>query len=351
MTRSRRAAPRLSRLSRLVCAALAALVLVLAAAYPERTAHAAEPAHIFMILWRGETRVERGFRAHMADAGLPVTYSIRNLDRDISRLPEVLAEARRTRPDLIYTWGTSITLGTVGRHDAVDPGRHITDIPVVYALVSDPWGTGIAPPRDGPAVGRPMVTGASHIAPLEAQIRAIRAYLPMDHLGVVYNPAEPNSIANLAALKRLTADLGFEVLEAPAPKGDDGLPDPSAIPDLVADLAERGADVLYIGPDNFIGAHHDTLTSAGIGHGLPAFTGTELEIRSGNAMFGLVSPYELVGRLAALKAHRILVDGADPATLPAETLERFTYVIRLPVAHKMGLYPPLLLLSYAEVIR
>ncbi|MBN2752340.1 MAG: ABC transporter substrate-binding protein, partial [Rhodospirillaceae bacterium] len=198
---------------------------------------------------------------------------------------------------------------------------------------------------------RVNLTGVSHIAPLSVQINAIRAYLPLDRLGIVYNPKETNSLANVAALRVLAATLRFRLLEAPVPSRADGRPDAAAIPALVADLARRGAQVLYIGPDSFVGNNRDALTEAGLVHGIPAFTATELEIREGQAMIGLVSRYDAVGRLAAIKAKQILVDHIAPQMLPVETLRRFSYIVRLPVAARLKLYPPLPLLEYAEVIR
>lgn len=331
---------------RSVLAAVLALLLWSAGALPAAAADA--PFRIVMILWRGETEVEQGFRAYMADAGLKIDYDVRNLDRDLSRLPAVLEDVRANPPDLVYTWGTSITLGTAGRHD--DPeGSRVGAVPVVFALVSNPWKTGIMPPE--PQRGRANVTGASHIAPLEAQIRAIRTYRPFKRLGVVYNPKEANSVTNVENLRRVGDQAGIQILEAPAPLDSAGEPLPDSIPALVAGLADKGAEILYIGPDNFVGAHHEALTAAGIERGLPSFTGTELEIRRGNAMFGLVSRYDMVGRLAASKAAAILRDGTPAAAMPAETLQRFSYLIRLPVARSLELYPPLLLLEYAEIIQ
>jgi putative ABC transport system substrate-binding protein len=58
----------------------------------------------------------------------------------------------------------------------------------------------------------------------------------------------------------------------------------------------------------------------------------------------------MVGRLTAAKAQAILLERRSPAEIPVETLERFTYLIRLPVAQRLRLYPPLPLLRYAEII-
>lgn len=332
MTLSRRA---------LLTAAAGAFAL---AAAPRAKATNRQP-RITMLLWRGETEVEHGFRAELADLGVTAEITVINLDRDLSALPAALEVIRADAPDLVYTWGTGITLGTVGRWDAVDPARHLTDIPVLFTMVAAPWTTGVAPP---PGQVRPNVTGTTHIAPLAAQIAAIRAFGPMTHLGIVYNPEEPNSISNVAELNDLARRHGFTLLEAPVEAG--GATDPDSIDGLVADLHGRGAQVLYLGPDNFVGTHRHRLTEAGFAHGLPTFTATELEIRDGDALFGLVSRYDQVGRLTARKARTILIDGTPPSDIPVETLERFSYIVRMSSARRLDLYPPLPLLDYAEVI-
>jgi len=336
--------------------ALAGLIALAAAGTLATSAPVATPAkadgrafQIMMILWRGETPVERGFREQLASRGVKADFLVRDLERDLGRLPAVLDEVRRTRPDLVYTWGTGVTLGTVGRWDAADRTPYIGNLPVVFAMVAAPGPTGIAPPPGAPR--RPNVTGVSHIAPLPAQIKAIRAYLPLARLGIVYNPAEPNSMANVEELRAAAPEMDFALLEAPVPPDATGAPDPASLPGLVGRLSKDGAQILYIGPDTFIGNHRDELTAAGLAHGIPCFTATELEIRESNAMLGLVSPYEAVGRLAAEKARKILIEGQPPSASPIETLEHFSYIIRLPVALRLRLYPPLPLLDYAEVIR
>lgn len=309
----------------------------------------AAPPRIAMILWRGETEVERGFRNYLAERKVDAHIEVHDLDRDLTRLPEVLKRLRANPPDLVYTWGTSITLGVAGPWNARNPDKYLQGVPILFTMVAAPEETGIAPPPAAPV--RRWITGVSHIAPLDAQINAMRSYLPLNKLGIVFNPLEANSRSNVEALRQQARTQHFSLLEAPLPIGQDGQPEAAAIPRLVRDLAKRGAQLLYIGPDSFIGIHRDTLTAAGIANGLPCFTATELELRAGEAMFGLVSRYDMVGRLTAAKAMAILLERRSPAEVPIETLERFTYLIRLPVAQRLKLYPPLPLLRYAEIIK
>ena len=109
------------------------------AADPDRAPRAArlgKPFRIYAITFRGMTDVEKGFEEYFASRKIPVQIAYRDLNRDASRMPALLEEIRATRPDLIYTWGTSVTLGVVGPFDNIDLKKHISDIPVVFTLVA-----------------------------------------------------------------------------------------------------------------------------------------------------------------------------------------------------------------------
>jgi len=57
------------------------------------------------------------------------------------------------------------------------------------------------------------------------------------------------------------------------------------------------------------------------------------------------------GRLTAHKAQQILRQRMAPAAIPIETLARFTYLVNMPVAARLELYPPLKVLNYAELLK
>jgi len=65
---------------------------------------------------------------------------------------------------------------------------------------------------------------------------------------------------------------------------------------------------------------------------------------------GLVSRYYSVGQFTAHKAEQILIGKQAAETIPIETLKRFSYQIRISVAEKLKLPPPLPMLSYAEIL-
>lgn len=301
---------------------------------------------ILMLLWRGETQVEAGFKSYLQENELPFDLIIRDAGQDPARIPELVAEARRLQPDLVYTWGTTLTLGVVGPYDQADP-KQLTGIPVVFTMVAYPVESRIVPAFA--SSGR-NVTGTTHTVPVEAQIKAIRAYRPLRRLAVLYNPTEPNSVINISELHRVAQNLDFDLLAEPVPLNSAGRPDPETLPKLVNQLAMREPQFLYMGPDTFIGEHRQTLTREALRHHLPVFAATERPIFDSDITLGLVAPYWHLGRFAAFKVEQILLDGRPPQTIPIETLHRLTYFVKLPVARQLNLYPPLAILNYAEVL-
>jgi putative ABC transport system substrate-binding protein len=311
-------------------------------------ARAAAPFQIAMILWRGETDVEKGFRDYLQAHNIDANITVLNVDRSMARLPAAIAKAKAMRPDLVYTWGTGPSLGVIGQYDKVSAADNITDIPVLFTMVTSPTGSRIIAQ---PGKSGRNVTGVSHIAPLEAQIRAMRDYRQVSRLAVLYNPTESNSVLVIKRLQTLLPPENIELIAEAVPLDDSGQPRADTLPALVAKVAQREPQFLYIGPDSFIGDNRDVITGEGINHGLPTFTGTELEIRTSRAMVGLVTNYYALGKFAGYKAEQILVDKIPVGDIPIETLRHFTYMVKISVAQTLGLYPPIGLLDYAEIVQ
>lgn len=305
-------------------------------------------ARIFMILFRGPTPVERGFKDYFKSHGIEAEFIERDVALDVGKVPALVAEARALKADLIYTWGTPVTLAVVGKEKDVSPERHVTDIPVVFTMVASPENSGLVSTRK--SSGRNL-TGTSHVVPLDQQLSAMRAYRKFERVAVIFNPTEPNSVLNVKELRAAAPRSGFTLVERAVPLDSEGKPQPAALPGIVEALARQKVQVLYIGPDSFLATHRQLLTEAALEQRLPSFSATESLLREGKALFGLVSGYENVGRLTAFKAAQILEQNIPPRDIPIETLARFSYLVNMSVAADIGQYPPLKVINFAEVIR
>jgi putative ABC transport system substrate-binding protein len=326
-----------------LAATLPTSILAQSAGAPKRV----RPYRIYAITFRGMTEVEKGFSDYFASRKIPVEIIYRDLNRDDSRMPAMLEEIRSVKPDLIYTWGTSVTLGVVGPHDGVVPGKHITDIPVVFTLVAAPTLAKIVTDLKNP--GR-NVTGVTHVGPTDAQIRAMAQYRSFNTLGVLYTPTEKNSVVVLEDIRRLGKEMGFHTVERTFRLDASRKPIADGAADLVRELKEAGAQWLYLPPDSYLGSLAEAvIIPTAMQLGLPTFASTEQLMQAG-ALSGLVSRYYNVGQFTAYKAEQILVQKTAAGAVPVETLKRFSYQIRMPAAKRLNLPPPLPMLSYAEII-
>jgi putative tryptophan/tyrosine transport system substrate-binding protein len=327
--------------------ALLAVALTLVADGDARAQIGTRPYRIYAITFRGMTDVEKGFQDYFSARRIPVQITFRDLNRDNSRMPGFLEEIKRTKPDLVYTWGTSVTLGVVGTYDQVDPQVNITDIPVVFTLVAAPVLAKIV--RDLKTPGR-NVTGVYHVAPTEAQIRAMASYRPFKTLGILYTPTEQNSVVVVEEVREVSKRLGFSVIARPLKLDANKKVTAEGAPEMVRELKQQNAEWLYLPPDSFLGTiAQKVVVPAAMAVGLPAFASTEQLMETG-AVAGLVSRYHAIGQFTAYKAEQILVNKVAPAKIPVETLTRFALQVRMDVADKLKLPPPLPMFNYAELI-
>ena len=306
----------------------------------------AHPFRIYMALWRGWEEAAQGFKDYFANQGIPVELIVRDAAQDPSRLPGFVAEAKSLHVDMVFTWGTSVSLGMLGSGPHPDPDKYVTDIPAVFAIVSQPVETGLVP--DYRSSGR-NITGTTYLVPVETQLNLIESYRTFKVLGMVYNPLERNSLVAIDEIKRLGRAMGFTLLALPADVVD-GKPSAASIPAKVAELKAGHADFLYIPPDTFLNVNRDTLTAAALDQKLPSFAAAENPVVDSKAMFGGVYRYYTVGQLTALKAAQILTGGRKPADIPIDPPKRLSILINMPVVRSLEFYPPMKLLGLAEVV-
>lgn len=327
-----------------LCCILAAIGL---AADGEAVAQGQKRFRIYAITFRGMTDVERGFQEYFAARRIPVQITFRDLNRDPSRMPGFIEEIRATRPDLIYTWGTSVTLGVVGPFDAIDRAKHITDIPVVFTLVAAPVLAKIVPDLKNP---KRNVTGVFHVAPTETQIRAMASYRPFKSIGIIYTPTEQNSVVVVDEIREVARKQGFTVVTKPFNLDAAKKVTAEGAPEMIRELKEQRVDWLYLPPDSFLGTQAQKLIiPAAMQYQLPTFASTEQLVETG-ALIGLVSRYHSIGQFTAYKAEQILVQKLPASRIPVETLTRFSLQVRMDVAEALKLPPPLPMFNYAEFI-
>ena len=302
---------------------------------------------VYMVLWRGVTDAERGFMDALMGQNHPVEFIVRNAAKSRDTLKKIRADILRQQPDLVYSFGTTVTSVLAGTEAKAEPGVNITDIPLVFNIVADPKGAGIVSDYEHPSRN---VTGTSHLVPMSTQVAAMQEMEQVNTVAVIYNPKEKNSTLQVQALKKATDNAGLKLVAFALPDSEDSKA--TIYFDTFAQmLKEEQVDVAYLPSDSFLISHAKSLVKAVHNVDVPLFSATEGPIRSAGAYMGIVSRYYNVGQFAAYKAGQLLFNGKQVSEVPVQTLKRFTVIVNMDSAKSLDIYPPVTIMQTAEVIR
>lgn len=304
---------------------------------------------IHMVVWRGCEEACEGFIRYFEDRDLPVRVDVTDVARDKDLLPEVQARLIAERPDLVVTWGTTVSRSILGTRSEHGRGSALGDIPALFMIVADPVGSDLVESYE--TSGRDHVSGVRNRVPEEVQLRLMFEYFRPERLGVLNHPGELNSTLNTENLRELAQEFGFTLLEQLYRPDSDGEVPVAQIPEMMAALKVQGAQAIYVGSSSYNLDHQDAFVAAATALDLPVFSAYTQMVAEGGALMAIGTSYANVGRLAALQAADIVLAGKDPETLSIKGLNRYSVILNMASAQELGLYPPLSLIGVAEVVQ
>lgn len=303
---------------------------------------------VYMTVWRGCEEACQGFQDYMKASASDVNVIVRDANRDRSKLTDFLEEAKVIKPDLVVTWGTTVSKAIIGTRAELGEATHLGDIPVLFMIVADPVGADISASAD--ETGRPTVIGIRNRIEEGVQINAMREYLPVKKVGVVYSSAELNSVLNTEKLRQLAGQMAFELVEFEYQLDAQGKPLPNQFDTAMSYLADAGVDVIYVGSSSYNLANSDAFTEAALRFNLPVASAYDSMVTNSSALISVSNKYYRVGQLAANQAKKVLLDGAKPEDLPIAELSGYSMAINMRVARQIDLYPPIQLLRFADLV-
>ncbi len=309
---------------------------------------AANPAQVYMVVWRGCEEACQGFKQYIEDNRLPVELTIRDAAKNKASLPGFIDEARQLKPDLVVTWGTSVSKAIIGPVSGANAQQYLQGIPLLFMIVADPVGAGII--KSYSESGRPLVTGIRNRVPEQVQLSVLQDYLAAKRIGVIYAGNEANSVLNTRKLEKLAVDMNFDLISQTYELGPDGQPLPDQFDRIMSELKAAGADAVYVGSSSYNRQHRDAFTQAANRHGLPVASAYDVMVTRSDGLIAVANRYYNVGRLAANQAEKVLFDGQQPGQLPIASLNRYSIFINMQVARQLELYPPIQLLKIAELV-
>jgi len=227
-----------------------------------------------------------------------------NAENDIGTANTIAREVTGGSYDLIVSMST-ISLQTVSGANKTG-----AKTPHVFGLVTDPYGAGVGISRENHLDHPPYMTGYGSLQPIESIFRMARDMRPeLQRVGLVWNAAEANSVAQTTIARAVCAKLGIELIEANADSS-------TAAIEAASSVLARGAEALWISGDITVSTASEPIIAEARKVGVPVFSSLPLNIQSGG-LFDLGANYTEVGRAVGELAADVL-DGKDPATVPVE---------------------------------
>lgn len=203
------------------------------------------------------------------------------------------------------------------------------DIPIIVSAVTDPAAAKLVASNEAPGGN---VTGASDLAPIEAQIELIQKLLPeAKTVGMLYSSSEDNSVYQIGLAKAACDKLGLSYVEGTVATMSDV--------QMTVQYLTTKCDVIYTPTDNLIASSMPAVSSVATPAGIPVVTGAQAMAEEGGLASLSVDYYEL-GKLSAQQAIDILVNGKQPATIPVAYQQNPAVYINKANAEALGLTIP-----------
>ena len=229
-----------------------------------------------------------------------------NAEGDLPTAAAIASEVTSGGYDLIVTL-TTLSLQTVA--NANQTGGQI---PHVFGLVSDPYGAGVGIDRQNHLIHPPYLTGYGSIQPVEKAFRLARQMRPeLKTVGVVWNPSESNSLAQMVIARAVCKALGIALVEISAESS-------ANVAEAAAAVTSRGVEAIWISGDVTVLVAADSVIAAARRAKIPVFSVIPSTADKG-ALFDLGANYIEIGRATGNLAADIL-DDRSPADVPVENL-------------------------------
>ena len=264
--------------------------------------------------------------------GRNIQIDVRWAEGRDDRATEIALDFARGGLDLIVTWVTGPALAAK---------RATAKIPIVFALATDPVGSGLVASLARPASN---ATGLSafNLDLVGKRVELLREIVPdLRRLAVLGNSGVADTALELRDVVRTAETLGLDTTAIEIKSSSDISP--------ALDAIKSQPQALFVVVDPLTFTNREQIVSWALKQRLP----TTYAIREFVAAGGLMSDgtnFPSLFRRAAELSDRIL-RGANPADIPVEQPTKFDLVINLKTAKALGLeVPPTLLARADEVI-
>lgn len=269
-----------------------------------------------------------GFKAGLAEQGLPIEYYYANADGVLTDLPRLANQLAGQEVELIFACSTPAALTAVNLDGT---------IPVVFTPVFDPVSAALVTTLDKPG-GK--ATGVAGMVAAPSKAAFIGELLPAAKtVGMLYHSGDANAVLEANNFRQAAAKA-FTLVELPIDKPEDLSILPNKFP--------PGLDVLFLPIGRIIEENFASVAYYAEAANLPIITSHAPNVPSG-ALGALVANHYQLGRCCAAKAAAILA-GTYAGDIPVDIVDQPEIQLNAYVAASLGIELPQALLAKATAI-
>jgi ABC-type uncharacterized transport system substrate-binding protein len=291
--------------------------------------------NIAVILWRGETRAEQGFKDGLKELGYTVKYSIFDAGQDTKKLGQILSKlkSRFNEFDYIYTFGTTVSRRT--RVILKD------QVPQVFNVVTDPVGAGIVQSLKSSGGN---ISGMSGAIPISIQIKRALDVTEFEKLGLFFNPREKNSMIIREELYEVARQLDIEVADLRSP------PAQEMLQENLRKLIDQSlhVDAVYLPSDSFLASNAELIGSCLRTAKVKSIAATKRFVENG-ALMGVVTDYYSLGKTVASIVDRHQ-KGEKLQNIPIERVEKPYLIINKTTSDILNIRIPEAVMKNAIIV-
>jgi ABC-type uncharacterized transport system substrate-binding protein len=251
----------------------------------------------------------RGILDALAGAGFVdgknIAIQLFNAQNDLPTANTIARQVTTGEYDMVITAST-LSMQTVANANKAGRTLH------VFGIVADPFSAGIGLSRERPLDHPRYLAGIGSMVPVNKAFEMARAMFPgLKKVGLAWNSAESNSEAFTRVGRRVTKEMGIELMEA-------NVESSSAVLEAVNSLVARGAQAIWVSGDVTVLVALQSVAAAARKAHIPVFTLTPPGVQQGSLFDSGVNFYEVGEQTGELAAS--ILRGADPSKIPVRNL-------------------------------
>ena len=257
------------------------------------------------------------------EKGVTFEISYDNCNADSAVLNQIIANFIADKVDLMIGVATPVAV-------AMQAATEGTDIPVVFAAVSDPVSAGLVESLEAPGAN---ITGTSDYLDTDAILDLIFAADPdAKTIGIVYTTSEANSVYSVNVYQEKAADYGFTVEAV-------GVTAQSEVTQAVDNLIAKGVDCFSnLTDNNVVGVLGSILEKTNEAK-IPVY-GSEIEQVKLGCVAGAGLDYVQLGIQTGKMAAKVLTGEATCQDMPYEVIENYSTYINSKSLEQLGITLP-----------